>query len=365
MDILDQSADGIRKNIYNPKTNRMIIINGSVYRKLLHGGYMHWREERLLIPPLHELPILRRYLSFISYHIWDIISERSLLAIVNEKISLLQILLKANWHNLTLCQLLKLCWRHEETKAWRNNILMKFLHHPNLAPSKYRPSALYNAFTKTNILGPEYILVLSTYHNMSAIATKFVTDHQLINEMSIEELSQYAPEMRDLLGDDREKRRQARNRLQKGYNFSKEQAFALIPSQRTGQTKSQVTPKEGEVEAEVNICCAKSACQVSDIIPEGEIIRETAQRIMRDSLGMTTLSNKIQKEKSLLCEDEGIHYPDHFLLESVKERLDSYDVSNIPDKQALADVMIMLCIRPVEIKDLRISNGGVTGYVKN
>ena len=41
MDILDQSADGICKNIYNPKTNRMIIINGSVYRKLLHDGYLH------------------------------------------------------------------------------------------------------------------------------------------------------------------------------------------------------------------------------------------------------------------------------------------------------------------------------------
>ena len=117
MDILDQSADGIRKNIYNPKTNRMIAINGPVYRKLLLGGYMHWREERFLIPPLHELPILRRYLSFISYRIWNIVSERSLLVIVNEKISLLQILLKANWHNLTLYQLLKLCWRHEEMKA--------------------------------------------------------------------------------------------------------------------------------------------------------------------------------------------------------------------------------------------------------
>ena len=35
----------------------------------------------------------------------------------------------------------------------------------------------------------------------------------------------------------------------------------------------------------MNICCGKSACQVSDIILEGEIIRETAQRIMRDSLG--------------------------------------------------------------------------------
>src|SRR6266516_5554796 len=161
MDILDQSADGIRKNIYNPKTNRMIIINGSVYRKLLHDGYLHWREERLLIPPLHELPILRRYLSFISYRIWGIVSERSLLAVINEKISLLQILLKTNWHNFTLCQLLKLCWRHEETKAWRNNVLMKFLHHPNLAPSKYRPNSLYDAFTKTNALEPEQILALA------------------------------------------------------------------------------------------------------------------------------------------------------------------------------------------------------------
>ena len=120
---------------------------------------------------------------------------------------------------------------------------------------------------------------------MSAITTKFVTDHELTNKMSLEELSRYAPEILKLLPADREKRRQACDRLQKGYNFSKEQAFALIPSQRTGRIKSQVTPKEGGAEAEVNICCAKSACQVSDIIPEGEIIRETAQRIMRDSLG--------------------------------------------------------------------------------
>ena len=42
-----------------------------------------------------------------------------------------------------------------------------------------------------------------------------------------------------------------------------------------------------------------------------------------------------------------------------------YDISKTSDKQALADVMIMLCIRPAEIKNLRISNGGVTGYVKN
>ncbi len=57
---------------------------------------------------------------------------------------------------------------------------------------------------------------------MSAITTKFVTEHKLTNEMGIEELSYYAPEMRNLLTDDREKRHQARNRLQKGYEFSKE-----------------------------------------------------------------------------------------------------------------------------------------------
>ncbi|GBC10292.1 hypothetical protein RclHR1_00950029 [Rhizophagus clarus] len=163
MDISGQLTEHepAHEKIYNPKSNRMIAINGQVYRKLLFGGYIHWREERLLIPPLHKLLILRRYLSFISYRIWNIVSERSLLAVVNEKISLLQVLLKANWHDFTLCQLLKLCWEREETKAYRNNVLMKFLHHPNLAPSKYRPSALYDAFTKTNALGPEGILALA------------------------------------------------------------------------------------------------------------------------------------------------------------------------------------------------------------
>ena len=79
----------------------------------------------------------------------------------------------------------------------------------------------------------------------------------------------------------------------------------------------------------------------------------------------TCASNKIQKEHRVQRENEGIDFPDHFSLESVKEKLDSYDVSNTPDVQALADVMIMLCIRPAEIKDLRISNGSVTGYSKN
>ena len=71
MDISDQltEREPAHEKIYNPKSNRMIVINWSVYGKLLCNGYMHWKEERLLILLLHELPILKRYLSFISYHI--------------------------------------------------------------------------------------------------------------------------------------------------------------------------------------------------------------------------------------------------------------------------------------------------------
>ena len=53
-----------------------------------------------------------------------------------------------------------------------------------------------------------------------------------------------------------------------------------------------------------------------------------------------------------------INYPDYFALESVKKRLDGYDVSSNPDLLALADVMIMFCIRSAEVRSLRISDGG-------
>ena len=67
----------------------------------------------------------------------------------------------------------------------------------------------------------------------------------------------------------------------KGYKFSKEQAFALIPHERVGRSKNQVIPKEGGSEAgEVNIC------QVSDndSTCSEETIKETAQRIVQDNL---------------------------------------------------------------------------------
>ena len=114
---------------------------------------------------------------------------------------------------------------------------------------------------------------------MSAIVTKYVAEHKLSKDMSNEELSQHAPELLELLTD-KLKRDKGRQRFQKGYNFSREQAFVLVPDQRICRSRSRVPPKEGGDEAgEVNIC------QISDIIPDGETIKSIAQRIVRDNLG--------------------------------------------------------------------------------
>ncbi len=74
---------------------------------------------------------------------------------------------------------------------------------------------------------------------MSAILTKFIIDYNLTKEISLKELTQYASEILELLTTgvlkvDKEKRYQARDHLQKGYKFSKKQAFALIPHKRVG-----------------------------------------------------------------------------------------------------------------------------------
>ena len=88
--------------------------------------------------------------------------------------------------------------------------------------------------------------------------------------MGDEELNQHAPALLELLTD-KLKRDKGRQRFQKGYNFSREQAFVLIPNQRICWSRSQVPPKEGGDEAEeINIY------QVSDIISDGETIKSIA-----------------------------------------------------------------------------------------
>ncbi len=58
--------------------------------------------------------------------------------------------------------------------------------------------------------------------------------------MSDEELSQHVPALLELLID-KLKRDKGYQHFQKGYNFSREQAFILVSDQRICQSRSQVT----------------------------------------------------------------------------------------------------------------------------
>ncbi|PKY54616.1 hypothetical protein RhiirA4_426897 [Rhizophagus irregularis] len=57
-----------------------------------------------------------------------------------------------------------------------------------------------------------------------------------------------------------------------------------------------------------------------------------SEKIISATLDPNTsrLANDDQKEKCLLRKNKGIDYPDYFVLESVKERLDGYDISSKP-----------------------------------
>ncbi|CAJ0627504.1 24637_t:CDS:1 [Entrophospora sp. SA101] len=151
-----------KPKIYNPKTNRMIVIDGPAYNVLIRNGYMHWKEEKVLVPPIHEKLVLGNWFAFISNRIWDIAynPEKSLLSLIDRKTSLLQVLLEV-YNDYTIRKLLKIDWNSIETRKWRNDILARFLHHPKFSPSKHKPNALYDAFTKADVLEPEHILILA------------------------------------------------------------------------------------------------------------------------------------------------------------------------------------------------------------
>ncbi|RHZ53398.1 hypothetical protein Glove_442g12 [Diversispora epigaea] len=69
---------------------------------------------------------------------------------------------------------------------------------------------------------------------------------------------------------------------------------------------------------------------------------------------LTRASNKIQQRKL----EEGLHNPPktpkHFSLEKGLRRIQNFDVTKIPTMQDLADVIVMLSMRPAEVTTLRI-----------
>src|SRR6266496_6053477 len=181
------SSMDLEKTVLNILTRRWIDPNRKLFQKLICEGYKY--VDRLsdyledigiiyvgefeldplavfyhpaLIPPLSILAsrsdIRKKFPISVES---AVVGGMSLFTLEKNKRSSLQNLIQMNYSSNNLITLIGITWEQEETKAWRDDVLMKFLHHPDLAPSKHKPGALYDAFTKMNVLGPGHILALA------------------------------------------------------------------------------------------------------------------------------------------------------------------------------------------------------------
>jgi hypothetical protein len=123
---------------------------------------------------------------------------------------------------------------------------------------------------------------------MASTVNMFMRKNKLNPEMSLDELAQY--HVSDLLAllTDKVNRMQARRRLQYGYDFSKEQVTALIPSQKVGRRKgiSASIPAGRSEEAEDKYLVSLGIIKPPIRPPrEEKTIGNSAQHIVRDNLG--------------------------------------------------------------------------------
>ncbi|RIB00542.1 hypothetical protein C2G38_2302969 [Gigaspora rosea] len=67
-------------------------------------------------------------------------------------------------------------------------------------------------------------------------------------------------------------------------------------------------------------------------------------------------SNKIQKKQTMKRMANPDRIPTHFSLANVSKRIQNMDVSKIPTREDLVDIIVMLSMRPAEVRSLRINH---------
>src|SRR6266496_4368283 len=175
------SSMDTKKTVLNILTGRWIDLNGKLFQKLIREGYryanrlsdyledigtMNIGEFELdplinfyypaLIPPLSVLTIRADIRKNFPISVESaVIGGVSLFTLEKNKRPALQNLIHKNYPSNSLLILIGMSWDHKETKAWRDDVLKKFLHYSNLILSRYKPNALYDVFTKADILESE------------------------------------------------------------------------------------------------------------------------------------------------------------------------------------------------------------------
>jgi hypothetical protein len=209
--------------------------------------------------------------------------------------------------------------------------------------------------------------------NMAKVATDFMKRHNWTSKTPSSELAKCTEEINKSLKDDRKVRFNAKTRFQQ-LGLTKEQVEVLIPIRPTGKREEgRDTVDKIAQEIVDNDFPPEKIKPISYDLgssapnPVAGGFRLTLLRKKLRNRGadhskieatkiphITTESNKIQARRLVLDEDEGVDWPEHFLLEPVQERLKKCDFSLSPSKEDLVDVMIMLSMRASDVATLRI-----------
>jgi hypothetical protein len=214
------------------------------------------------------------------------------------------------------------------------------------------------------------------------ILEQFLEKYNLSAESNSEQLNEHAPELNALLPDWKARKciKKALTRgTEKRSVFSKEQIEALVPDQRNKiysvRKRAQEVAKsedkwdifvntlslgpkgnkDGVIDDKKMVTSSSNQSQFHKHLAEYGVDPKLIDHYAKDSK-TTMASNKIQQERTEKRLADPGRTPEHFTFEKVLRRLQNINTSKVPSMQDLADVIVMLSMRPAEVSSLQIIN---------
>jgi hypothetical protein len=211
-------------------------------------------------------------------------------------------------------------------------------------------------------------------NNYVGILEQFLEKCNLSASSTPEQLSKHAPELDALLPDWMARRCVKVALAKPKHSFSKEKIEALLPDKRKGKLTIEgraeycakagdfvdiianhwaVGPKNKDEKEIVAGVSRQSTFRVK--LAEGGVDPAIIEEFAKDQKRIQE-SNEIQKKRTKKRMANPDRIPIHFSLANVSKRIQNMDVSKIPTREDLADVIVMLSMRPGEVKSLQINH---------
>ncbi|KAF0416557.1 highly derived d5-like helicase-primase: PROVISIONAL [Gigaspora margarita] len=212
-------------------------------------------------------------------------------------------------------------------------------------------------------------------NNFVLVLEQFLEKHNLTADSTPEQLNEHAPKLDVLLPDWMARRcvkvalaRDTDNRR----SFSEERIEALLPDKRKGKLTIEERAKycakisdamdifahhldlgpKNDYDNEI-VASGSRQSQFRIKLAEGGVSPEIINTYAKDPK-LIQESNKIQKKQTKKRMANPDRIPIHFSSARVLKRIQNMDVSKIPSKEDLADVIVMLSMRPAEVRSLQI-----------